>query len=66
MWLVYRFQGLDLAIELSFLLQAYRGHKEMAVLLLQNGIDTTIKNHRGQLGNIHSMFCLQQYFLMLN
>lgn len=57
---------MDLAIELSFLLQAYRGHKEMAVLLLQNGIDTTIKNHRGQLGNIHSMFYLQQYFLMLN
>ncbi|XP_037046475.1 oxysterol-binding protein-related protein 1 isoform X2 [Bradysia coprophila] len=28
---------------------AYRGHKEMAVLLLQNGIDTNIKNNRGQL-----------------
>ncbi|KAF4527966.1 hypothetical protein B566_EDAN014958 [Ephemera danica] len=27
---------------------AYRGHKEVAVLLLQNGIDTKIKNHRGQ------------------
>ncbi|XP_044741981.1 oxysterol-binding protein-related protein 1-like [Chrysoperla carnea] len=27
---------------------AYRGHKEVAVLLLQNGIDTTIKNNRGQ------------------
>lgn len=38
-------------IFLLFFDQAYRGHKEMAVLLLQNGIDTTIKNHRGQLGN---------------
>ncbi|RZF34644.1 hypothetical protein LSTR_LSTR012726 [Laodelphax striatellus] len=27
---------------------AYRGHKEAAILLLQNGIDTTIKNVRGQ------------------
>ncbi|CAB3386943.1 Hypothetical predicted protein [Cloeon dipterum] len=27
---------------------AYRGHKEVAVLLLQNGIDTKIKNNRGQ------------------
>ncbi|XP_049776943.1 oxysterol-binding protein-related protein 1-like [Schistocerca cancellata] len=27
---------------------AYRGHKEAAVLLLQNGIDTTIQNTRGQ------------------
>jgi len=26
---------------------AYRGHKEIAVLLLQNGIDSTIKNNRG-------------------
>eukprot|EP00794_Sanderia_malayensis_P011998 gene11998-13236_t len=26
---------------------AYRGHKEVAVLLLQNGIDSTIKNNRG-------------------
>lgn len=28
---------------------AYRGHKEAAVLLLQNGIDTAIRNQRGQL-----------------
>lgn len=28
---------------------AYRGHKETAVLLLQNGIDTNIRNNRGQL-----------------
>ncbi|XP_059614503.1 oxysterol-binding protein-related protein 1 isoform X2 [Phlebotomus argentipes] len=28
---------------------AYRGHKETAVLLLQNGIDTSIRNNRGQL-----------------
>lgn len=28
---------------------AYRGHKEVAVLLLQNGIDTMIRNQRGQL-----------------
>ncbi|BES91885.1 Ankyrin repeat [Nesidiocoris tenuis] len=27
---------------------SYRGHKEAAVLLLQNGIDSTIKNIRGQ------------------
>lgn len=27
---------------------SYRGHKEAAVLLLQNGIDSTIKNFRGQ------------------
>lgn len=26
---------------------AYRGHKETAVLLLQNGIDTNIRNNRG-------------------
>ncbi|XP_057309059.1 oxysterol-binding protein-related protein 1-like [Hydractinia symbiolongicarpus] len=26
---------------------AYRGHKEIAVLLLQNGIDSTVKNNRG-------------------
>lgn len=26
---------------------AYRGHKEAAVLLLQNGIDTNIRNHVG-------------------
>lgn len=30
---------------------AYRGHKETAVLLLQNGIDTNIRNNRG-------LFCL--------
>lgn len=28
---------------------AYRGHKEAAVMLLQNGIDTSIRNKRGQL-----------------
>ncbi|KAL0268447.1 UNVERIFIED_CONTAM: hypothetical protein PYX00_010395 [Menopon gallinae] len=28
---------------------SYRGHKEAAVLLLQNGIDTTIRNNSGQL-----------------
>lgn len=28
---------------------AYRGNKETAVLLLQNGIDTSIRNNRGQL-----------------
>lgn len=28
---------------------SYRGHKEVAVLLLQNGIDTMIRNQRGQL-----------------
>lgn len=28
---------------------SYRGHKEVAILLLQNGIDTSIKNSRGQL-----------------
>lgn len=28
---------------------AYRGHKEVAVLLLQNGVDTMIRNQRGQL-----------------
>ncbi|XP_043237792.1 oxysterol-binding protein-related protein 1-like [Amphibalanus amphitrite] len=28
---------------------AYRGHKAMAVLLLENGIDTTIRNSQGQL-----------------
>ncbi|XP_071441573.1 oxysterol-binding protein-related protein 1-like isoform X2 [Hetaerina americana] len=27
---------------------SYRGHKEVAVLLLQNGIDTSIRNNRGQ------------------
>uniref|UniRef100_A0A8D8Q1C1 Oxysterol-binding protein-related protein 1 n=1 Tax=Cacopsylla melanoneura TaxID=428564 RepID=A0A8D8Q1C1_9HEMI len=27
---------------------AYRGHKEAAILLLQNGINTSIKNSRGQ------------------
>lgn len=27
---------------------AYRGHKETAVLLLQNGIDNQIRNHMGQ------------------
>lgn len=27
---------------------AYRGHKEVAIMLLQNGIDTNIKNNRGQ------------------
>ncbi|XP_066917849.1 oxysterol-binding protein-related protein 1-like [Clytia hemisphaerica] len=26
---------------------AFRGHKEIAVLLLQNGIDSTVKNNRG-------------------
>ncbi|XP_074656432.1 oxysterol-binding protein-related protein 1-like isoform X2 [Tubulanus polymorphus] len=30
-------------------LASYRGHKEIAVLLLQNGIDSTIKNSRGQM-----------------
>lgn len=30
---------------------AYRGHKETAVLLLQNGIDTNIRNNRGQLAS---------------
>lgn len=36
----------------------------MAVLLLQNGIDTNIKNHRGQLGNFmtHLHFALDFYF----
>ncbi|XP_037298622.1 oxysterol-binding protein-related protein 1 isoform X3 [Manduca sexta] len=28
---------------------AYRGHARLAVLLLQNGIDTTLRNHSGQL-----------------
>ncbi|KAI5713301.1 hypothetical protein M8J75_015259 [Diaphorina citri] len=28
---------------------SYRGHKEAAILLLQNGINTSIKNSRGQL-----------------
>ncbi|CAH2050872.1 unnamed protein product, partial [Iphiclides podalirius] len=28
---------------------AYRGHARVAVLLLQNGIDTTLRNHSGQL-----------------
>lgn len=28
---------------------AYRGHKEVAILLLQNGVDTMIRNQRGQL-----------------
>ena len=27
---------------------SYRGHKEAAVLLLQNGIDTGIRNTRGE------------------
>ena len=27
---------------------AYRGQKEVAVVLLQNGIDTTVKNARGK------------------
>lgn len=27
---------------------SYRGHKEAAILLLQNGIDTNIKNSRGK------------------
>ena len=26
---------------------AYRGHKAMAILLLENGIDTTIRNAHG-------------------
>lgn len=26
---------------------AYRGHTEIAVILLQNGIDSTIRNNRG-------------------
>lgn len=36
----------------------------MAVLLLQNGIDTNIKNHRDQLGNSvrHCVFALEIYF----
>ncbi|CAG9581868.1 unnamed protein product [Danaus chrysippus] len=28
---------------------AYRGHARVAVLLLQNGVDTTLRNNRGQL-----------------
>ncbi|KAL4703724.1 hypothetical protein ACJJTC_016731 [Scirpophaga incertulas] len=28
---------------------AYRGHARLAVLLLQNGVDTTLRNNRGQL-----------------
>jgi ankyrin repeat protein len=33
---------------------SYRGHKEAAVLLLQNGIDTGIRNTRGEQGFVHN------------
>ena len=32
---------------------AYRSKKAVAVLLLQNGIDTTLKNAKGQLSTSH-------------
>lgn len=33
---------------------AYRGHKETAVLLLQNGIDTKIRNNNGRFSSSDS------------
>lgn len=35
---------------------AYRGHKKTAVLLLQNGIDTNIRNNMGKLNYICASF----------
>jgi oxysterol-binding protein-related protein 1/2 len=35
---------------------AYRGHKEVAVLLLQNGVDTSIRNQRGKKNWLFSQF----------
>lgn len=35
---------------------SYRGHKEAAVLLLQNGIDTGIRNARGEQASFPTLF----------